>query len=342
MKTNNNTVKGLLHQIRSLVHNDRVYDTNQFDTLFSQLQQISPAVAQQVAVCYSIEPGWIFAGADFESLEDYISALLSRDPNKLNVYIKGFDGHCLRAAYYYSDVFKMIDKDDPNSVNSIKKTHPELRQESKTPTFALTYQGTWMTLVKNLGWTKEKAQKIEANYHELYKVSDQYIQGRLMEASKKGYVTVAFGLRVRTPMLHQVVFGAAKMPKEAGAEGRTAGNAMGQSYGLLNNRAAIEFMEKVWASPYRLDIFVVALIHDAIYILIRDDVRVVEWANRELVKSMCWQSLPEIEHPTVRIKAQLDLFWPSWKNKITLPVNASQEAIRELCTAETKKIKEAV
>lgn len=31
-------------------------------------------------------PGWIFAGADFASLEDRINALLTKDPNKLKVY----------------------------------------------------------------------------------------------------------------------------------------------------------------------------------------------------------------------------------------------------------------
>lgn len=48
-------------------------------------------------------PGWIFAGADFASLEDYISALTTRDPNKLKVYIDGYDGHCLRAYAYFPE-----------------------------------------------------------------------------------------------------------------------------------------------------------------------------------------------------------------------------------------------
>lgn len=185
--------------------------------------------------------------------------------------------------------------------------------------------------MSNLGWSKEAAQAIEANYHALYKESDDYIQARLQQASKDGYTTVAFGLRIRTPLLKQVVFGAARMPYEAAAEGRTAGNAMGQSYGLLNNRAVNAFMQKVWKSKYRLDILPVALIHDAIYLLIRDDIEVVEWANRELILAMQWQELPEIQHPTVKLGAAIDIFWPTWANAITLPNNASQELIRETC-----------
>lgn len=243
----------------------------------------------------------------------------------------GFDGHCLRAAYYFKDELPHIDLTDPKSVNSIKKTHPELRQESKTPTFALTYQGTHYTLMANLGWTREKAKGIEDAYHDLYKVSDAFIQDRLQQASKDGYVDVAFGLRVRTPLLKQVIFGSSKMPYEAAAEGRTAGNAMGQSYGLLNNRAAVEFWQKVWKSKHRYSILPVALIHDAIYCLVTDDVEAVEWANRELIKSMQWQELPEIQHDTVKLGAALDVFWPSWKNAITLPNNADKATLIDVC-----------
>lgn len=281
--------------------------------------------------CFTGPSGWLFAGADFSSLEDYISALTTRDPNKLAVYERGFDGHCLRAAYYFRDSCPEIDLEDPISVNSIKKLYPALRQDSKGPTFALTYQGTWHTLVTNLGFEEEKAKAIEQGYHELYKVSDEYVQARLKQASIDGYVEVAFGLRVRTPLLKQVIFGSSNMPFAAAAEGRTAGNALGQSYGLLNNRAANAFLQKVWASPYRYDILPVALIHDAIYLLIRDRADVVEWANRELPKEMAWQELPEIQHPTVKINAALDLFWPNWGNPVTLVPGIDQTSIITCC-----------
>lgn len=276
--------------------------------------------------------GWVFAGADFNSLEDMISALTTKDPNKLKVYTDGFDGHCLRAAYYYRDQLMHIDVNDPVSVNSIKKTHEDLRQESKVPTFALTYQGTHHTLMKNLGWPQEKAQRIESNYHQMYVVSDQYVQGKLKQATIDGYVTVAFGLRVRTPLLGQTIWGASRTPYQAAAEGRTAGNALGQSYCMLTNRSMIDFMQKVWKSPYRLDIKPCAMIHDANYVLFREDPAVAEWVNRELIISMQWQKLPEIQHPTVKLGAALEIFWPSWANAITLPNNASADEIVAICT----------
>lgn len=285
-----------------------------------------------IKTCFQSPHGWLFAGADFNSLEDYISALTTKDPNKLAVYERGFDGHCLRAAYYFRDQCPEIDLEDPSSVNTIKKKYPELRQDSKAPTFLLTYGGTYHGMMSNLGWPEDKSKAIEKGYHDLYQVSDAYVQKRLKQASIDGYVEVAFGLRVRTPLLKQVIYGTRGMPYEASAEGRTAGNALGQSYGLLNNRAAVAFMKKVWASKHRYDIKPVALIHDAIYILIRNDVEVVEFANRELIAAMQWQELPEIQHPTVKLGAALDIFYPDWAHATTLPNNADQKTILELCS----------
>ena len=128
---------------------------------------------------------------------------------------------------------KPIDHDVAR-INSIDGLYKNERQLSKAPTFALTYQGTWKTLVKNCGFTDTMAKKIEASYHDLYVVSTQWVQAKLDEAAKKGYVTGAFGLRVRTPLLHQVIRGNRRTPYEAEAEGRTAGNALGQSWCLLN------------------------------------------------------------------------------------------------------------
>lgn len=245
---------------------------------------------------------------------------------------KGYDGHSLRAFSYWPEKFP-VDEMTPEFSFAVKEDPvlDAVRSASKGPTFALTYQGTWNTLMRNLGFDEATAKQIETNYHDLYQVSTEYIQRRLDQAAKDGYVEVAFGLRVRTPLLGQTLRNHASTPKEAQAEGRTAGNAMGQSYGLLNNRAANAFMQKVWASKYRHDIKIVALIHDAIYLIIRDDLEVVEWVNRHLIAEMEWQDLPELHHDTVKLGAALDIFWPTWADHVTLPNNASQDEIADLC-----------
>ena len=288
---------------------------------------------KSVKECFVAPPGWLFCGADFSSLEDRISALLTKDTNKLKVYTDGFDGHALRAVFYYSDEIKAIDPNDVSQVNSVAdKTSPYYfyRQESKAPTFLLTYGGTYHGLISNCGFTPEKAKAIENSYHILYKESGEYVQRRIKEAANNGYATVAFGLRVRAPLLKQVMWQTDSVPNSAKQESRTLGNAFGQSYGLLNNRATNAFMNKVWESKFRYFILPVAQIHDATYFLIKDDLETLEWANKHLIIEMEWQELPEIHHPDVHLGAALDVFKEGWHKPITLPNNATQDEIKEL------------
>nr|DAH32815.1 MAG TPA: DNA polymerase [Caudoviricetes sp.] len=181
--------------------------------------------------------------------------------------------------------------------------------------------------MKNFGFTEEEAKHIESRYHELYKVSDKWVADQLKQATKDGYVTCAFGLRVRTPLLKQVVKGTAKTPKEAEAEGRTAGNALGQSWCLLTNRAAIEFNGEVRNSQYKYDIKPVAHIHDAQYFLIKDDINTLLWANEHLVKAVSWQDDPVIYHPQVHLGGEFSIFWPNWSHEICIPNKCSSDEL---------------
>lgn len=288
-------------------------------------------------------PGWLFVGADFASLEDRISALLTKDPNKLKVYTDGFDGHALRAVSYWPDEMPDIDVTSVASVNALsEKGHKygHFRQDSKTPTFLLTYGGTHHGMMKQIGWSKEKSMEVEKRYHDLYKVSDEFIAARIQQATKDGYVEVAFGLRVRTPLLAKSILNTSSTTYEAQAEGRTAGNAMGQSYGLLNNRAGVDFMERVYASEWRYSIHPVAWIHDAGYYILEQNLSCLKFANDGIVDAMSWQELPEIMHETVKLGADLDLFYPSWAQACTLPNGGSEAELKAVCDEHLRKLKE--
>lgn len=277
--------------------------------------------------CFMAPPGWFFCGIDFASLEDRISALTTKDPNKLKVYTDGYDGHSLRAFSYFGDQMPDIDGNSVDSINSIQDKYKPLRQDSKTPTFLLTYGGTYIGIMQQLGWPEVKAKDVEVRYHDLYKVSDDWVKAKLDEASKVGYVTVAFGLRLRTPMLHQVVLGNSRTPYQAEAEGRSAGNALGQSWCLLNSRAGSEFMGKVRSGPYRNAIKPCAQIHDAQYYLCRDNIDVIEYANINVVKACEWQDHPDIWHDEVKLGGEFSIFYPDWSKEVTLPNGASQADI---------------
>jgi DNA polymerase-1 len=294
--------------------------------------------AKPVKECFQTPPhitddnpyGWLMVGADFRSLEDMVSALQTKDPNKLKIYTDGYDGHCLRAYHYFGDRMPDIDPNSVASINSIEDKYPDLRQLSKSPTFLLTYMGTWKGLMKQFGFTKKMAQRIEANYHKLYAVSDEWVMDRIREAGKTGYLELAFGLRLRTPILPQVVLDSDVIPYQAHKEIKTAGNALGQSYGLLNTRAANEFMQRVWDSRYATKILPCMQIHDSQYYIIENTLGCLKWVNDNLIECMEWNELEPIQHPTIKLGGKLEVYYPNWAKPIKIPNRQSLSQLKEL------------
>jgi DNA polymerase I len=181
--------------------------------------------------------------------------------------------------------------------------------------------------VKNCGFSSEVAKQIEARYHELYQISTQWVKSKIHQACVDGYVTAAFGLRVRTPLLKQVILGTKRTPAAAEAEGRTAGNALGQSHCLLNNRAGSEFMAKVRESKFKHSIKPCAQIHDAQYYLIKEDMEALLFTNEHLVKAVNWNDHPDIYHSEVGLGGEVSIFHPTWANEIVIPNEATEETI---------------
>ena len=198
-----------------------------------------------------------------------------------------------------------------------------------------------MTLMTNCGFSESLAKQIEAAYQKLYVVSDQWVQKRLEEAAKVGYVVLAFGLRLRTPLMRQVVMGTSKTPYEAAAEGRTAGNALGQSWCMLNSRAGSEFMGKVRADPnQRLKIKPCSQIHDAGYFLIRDEMATVLYTNTHLSKAVQWQDDPLIANEHIKMRGELSIFYPNWAHKFDLPNDADEATVKALSKKHLQDLKD--
>lgn len=290
--------------------------------------------AKYIKEMVSAPEDWLFVGADFTSLEDKIITLLTRDPNRMKVYTDGYDGHSLRAFSYFRDQMPDIE-DNLEGINSISKKYKHLRQDSKAPTFALTYAGTWVTLVKNCGFTEEQARAVEERFHQLYSVSDDWTTSKLAVAKDRGWTDLAFGLRLRTPVLKASVSGKAR-PAEAAAEERSAGNAFGQSYGLLNSRAAHAFMDRVIEAKLWNDIRPAAQIHDAQYYWVRKSVKLLKWVNDNLIPEMEWDGLPELQHDVIKLGGTLIVYSPNWANELQIPNGASYGVIGDLLNGISK------
>ena len=223
-------------------------------------------------------------------------------------------------------------------LNQTKSIYKKDRQRSKTVTFALQYGSSAGGLVKNAGFSYEEAQEIYNSYHELYKVSDEYKDAQCKQAEKTGYVTCAFGLRLRTPKIKQSLIDLKVTPHEVSAEKRTAGNALMQSWGLLNTRAGIEVNSTIRNSKYKYSVRPVCQIHDAQYFLIKDDIDLLVWFNDLIVKACEWQEDPVIAHPTVHLGGELSIFYPSWAHELVIPNHATQKDIRNLVNNYLKSL----
>lgn len=209
------------------------------------------------------------------------------------------------------------EKYNVQEINKIPKKYKALRQKSKTPTFALTYQGTYITLMQQ-GMPQDEALALEKSFNELYKVSVQWVEDRLKRAEETGFITVAFGLRVRAPALQKSFMGAEATPRTVAETRRTLGNAMGQSYGLLNNRSTNEFMERVWAAGMQYDILPTIQVHDSSYYLVANNQKAIDFINKHLPECMAWQELEELKHDTVKLSGAVSIFHPDWSNEIEL------------------------
>ena len=182
--------------------------------------------------------------------------------------------------------------------------------------------------MKNCGFDEVTAKQIEERYHELYKESDIWIKERIKEATVNGYVTGAFGLRVRTPMLLGANIN--KLTNQQAAESRTAGNALGQGWGLLNNRAMNAVLKRIDKAGLTEDIYPIAAIHDACYYMVRNDIQTILWLNQAVTEEAKWQDHPVIQHDQVELEGQLDLFFPDWSNPITLPEKLTEPELISL------------
>jgi len=172
----------------------------------------------------------------------------------------------------------------------------------------------------------DQAISIEKSYQELYTVTIAFNEAQVQFGHEHGYVELAFGLRLRTPILAASVINSSKTPYAVKAEGRSAVNAVTQSWGMLINRAIIHTNNDIEQSVSVYDILPINAIHDALYFIVREDVKTIKFLNDRLIHHMEWNDHPKIKSKKVPMKADLEL-GRSWDKMKTLKNKATEAEI---------------
>ena len=254
-----------------------------------------------------------------------MGAQITADSNKRKEFLEGYDGHSLRAYSFFKDEIdemlgEELDVNDPRSINRIKDECPNIRAKSKSPSFAMAYGSGPAKVQALLKCSRAKAEHVYNSYHSLYKGTADFAVHSTNEAKRDGYTTGAFGLKLRTPRANST------NSTIAGQESRSLVNMRIQSYGLLMNRAGILFQERIEEAGYIDEVILINQIHDALYLLVKDDAQIVKWVNENLIEVM---NIDYVEDQLIHNESELDV-GRSWANQVTIKNNAALEEIQEV------------
>jgi DNA polymerase-1 len=279
------------------------------------------------------EDGYLFAGADFNALEDRVGAEETRDKAKCKVMLEGYDSHSLNASAYFSEELKERGLPYGTDITAeesfiIKEVAADLRQLSKAVTFGMAYGATEHSVSKSLGITKEEAKVIVSTYHKLYsgvqKYYDKYLKGAI---NNNGVGITPHGLKIRCP---ELLSDESYIVEKAE---RSYCNALIQGLsGQLMVKAINRIQSKIEEQGLENDIIIFLTIHDAIYLQVRKDVEVIKIANELVISEMIKDYK---EDQLVDNKAELD-FGFDWRQQETLKNNATTEEITEFINNLTK------
>lgn len=96
----------LQEKLEKLTYLKDTCSTREYNVLLYDIMldpECSPALLERLQGAIDSEPEWLFAGADFASLEERIGAILSGDPERIKCYTDGYDGHSMRAFKYFTE-----------------------------------------------------------------------------------------------------------------------------------------------------------------------------------------------------------------------------------------------
>lgn len=266
--------------------------------------------------------GYIIYQVDLSALEDRVIANLSQDENKIAIFKSGVDGHTLHSIYYHRqkwydllpplkdesdyDYAKRAYKEIENGNKELKK----LRQNSKSPTFAMAY-GAYPDKISSIAnISLKEAQELFKIYHEdLYKGISAYRNKVLKYVEENKFIHLGLNCILRSSKPEQDI--------------RSLFNATCQFWSILTLLTIHDLNELIKQNNLEEDIQIISSIYDSIYILIKKDFSLIKQVNDFVIPRLTKDFL---ENQIVHNEAIGEIGY-DWYNTLPIPVNADEFTI---------------
>lgn len=196
--------------------------------------------------------GFKFLSVDYSQIDLRSVAILSKDPELLEIFKKGTDVHAGVAAKVF---------DIPESeVNS------DMRRKAKTINFGILY-GMGVTALKDsMGVDRKEAQDFYDDYKKTFHIMMDYLERVKLDAKRDGYTETLFKRRRGIPLL------SSKLPFLKAQGERIAINApvQGTTADILK-LAMIDVDEYIEKNKLEKDVKILLQIHDELLLEVRED-----------------------------------------------------------------------
>lgn len=254
-------VDGLLTRVEEdgRVHSDFKItgaDTGRLSSRDPNLQNIPTIMGPQIKRAFIAPPGWVFVNADYSQLELRVTAYLSRDPNLMEAYRKGFDVHRWVASFVFDKPMEDITHFERYMAKYIDFGLIYGRQaRGITEGFEAEYIYDMTGTRPTIAWADEIQEKFFAGFPTL----KSFIDAQHKLVRRLFYVESPSGRRRRFPFLDGSVMGSVE---------RKAVNTPIQGFASDIALNAIINLDRTLDPT---EAYIISSVHDSVMLLVRED-----------------------------------------------------------------------